>query len=226
MIVPNSEICGICDKPGASLKCVADCKRFYHKECTDKMAIKTVTQAEDGEIFIQCENCLARIQKCQHCQQQGQMGQQMQKCAVSSCTYFFHKRCQDQSCKDLPESIREQLKTPVFICGAHHCHGCSQPFRMDESVLRCLKCVTAYHEGCTKDQKIQQITQKQFICQSHNLSEINSKIYLFTDSKGDQLTRFSSKADNEPKGEDNSDEQADTANDMSQVYKRMRTGLN
>jgi hypothetical protein len=40
--VPNSEICGICEKPGASIKCISECKKFYHKECTEKMAVKTV----------------------------------------------------------------------------------------------------------------------------------------------------------------------------------------
>ena len=82
----------------------------------------------------------------------------MSKCAVNSCHYFFHRKCKDKESEALPEKVRDQIKTPVFICGAHHCHGCAEPFRVDETVLRCLKCVASYHDSCKDTSKIQQIT--------------------------------------------------------------------
>ena len=84
--------------------------------------------------------------------QQGQVGIHMNKCAVSSCNYFFHKKCQEKT--ELPDNIQTEVQSPVFICGGHHCQGCSQPLRVDDNTLRCLKCVASYHEGCKDLSKI------------------------------------------------------------------------
>ena len=53
VIVPNSEICGVCEKPGAgAVRCIAECKKYYHKDCADKMAAKTVNNSAESYIEI------------------------------------------------------------------------------------------------------------------------------------------------------------------------------
>ncbi|CDW71624.1 phd zinc finger-containing protein [Stylonychia lemnae] len=242
-IVPNSEICGVCEKPGGSIRCISACKKYFHKECTEKMAVKTIHQSDNTQsphqksnsstnnnsanYYIHCENCLTRIQKCQHCQQQGQLGLSMNKCGEK---------------QNLPESIKSQLKSPIFICGSHHCHNCAEPFRTDDLIIRCLKCVTAYHENCKEGTRVHFITQKQFICDTHNLTEINTKSINYQNTNGEtigrerlglppisQIKQQSLQQIGEESKEapdlQKSNEQQQKDNVASQDYQKMRQGL-
>ena len=72
----------------------------------------------------------------------------MTRCAVESCNNYFHKKCAEESQEELPENVKNQVMSPVFVCGQHHCHLCSEPFRLGDQASKCIKCVAAYHNNC------------------------------------------------------------------------------
>jgi len=45
---PHTEICGTCEKPGATIKCIGNCQKHYHQACVDIMAVKIPAIIEEG----------------------------------------------------------------------------------------------------------------------------------------------------------------------------------
>mmetsp|Transcript_27199 Transcript_27199/g.20354 ORF Transcript_27199/g.20354 Transcript_27199/m.20354 type:complete len:167 (+) Transcript_27199:193-693(+) len=124
---------------------------------------------------------------------------------VASCGFYFHRKCMEKESNLLPKTITSQIRSPVFICGSHYCHNCFAPFRTEEQIVRCIRCVTAYHDMCKELNKIQQLNHKNFICHVHTKLE---------SSMGDGISAQLKLS--EPDAEDDF---------SSRAYKRMRTKL-
>lgn len=59
----EGNVCVLCEKPAARLQCVLQCKRYFHLQCLELMALKKVINNQE----MNCENCIILQHACAYC---------------------------------------------------------------------------------------------------------------------------------------------------------------
>lgn len=108
-------------------------------------------QKQYNYLFM-CESCLLGVHKCNWClkgsyqaklsESQEKKQDKLVRCRVRNCNRYYH----EESCVPKVREAAESAKGDKFICAAHFCTGCKEPFKKCEKVARCVRCYKAYHQ--------------------------------------------------------------------------------
>jgi hypothetical protein len=170
-VFKKESCCIICEEvsaqPGDLVRCRGVCQNAFHMECLRTNGMTKAKLKETSSSDWKCTDCSTGRHACLLCKSYEGI---ILRCNASSCGRFFHADC----LKTAGLWPQARYGEKQLTCPSHICHTCAsdnprEPFmRYNKSLIRCIRCPTAYHSGdfCVTAGTVQ-ITSTQIVCPKH-----------------------------------------------------------